>query len=86
MRRMATMRAAKERKRVSEACKAECVGVVTFDGSIFGGRHEMRCLYSCDYSDTHLMIEIDGRASKARTVRGIYKLLADRLAQQREEI
>jgi len=71
---------------MAEAQAAECVGVITFEGAMFGGTHEMRCLYSCSYSDTHLMIEIDGRASSARTVRGIYKLLAYRLVQQREAI
>jgi len=71
--------AARRRKREERAMGAECVGVVRFDGAMFGGRHEVRCLYSEDYSDTHLMVEVDGVASKARTVGGVYRLLARRL-------
>lgn len=85
LRRMATMRAAKERKRMAESCVAKCVGVITFDGPMFGGDHTLRCLFSETYSERHLMIEIDDVTSKPRTVRGVFKLLAKRLAKQREK-
>ena len=35
---------ARERKRLERTSDAECVGTVVFDGPMFGGRHEMRCL------------------------------------------
>jgi hypothetical protein len=75
----ATMRAAKERRRREDAQAAECVGVVTFEGPMFGGKHELRCLYLPSYSETHLMIEIDGRPHRPRTVRGVVGVLAKRL-------
>ena len=80
LQRMAAMRAAKERKRQAEACDAEHVGTVIFDGPLFGGRHVMRCLYRCGYSETHLMVEIDGVAFKPLTRRGIDRIIARRIA------
>ena len=79
LRRMAAMRAAKERKRQAEACAAECVGTITFDGRLFGGRHVMRCLYRCGYSETHVMIEIDGVAFRPLTAGGLRRIIARRV-------
>lgn len=73
------MRAAKERKRVAVAAEAACVGVISFDGALFGGRHEMRLLMSDDYSERYMMVEIDGQAHRPRTVEGLRRLLARRL-------
>jgi hypothetical protein len=70
---------ARERLRAARVHAAQCVGTITFEGLLFGGRHELRCLYSETYSDRYLMIEIDGVASKARTMRGVLRLLAKRL-------
>jgi len=68
---------------MEQASGAECVGIIVFEGAMFGGRHEIRCLFSEDYSDRHVMIEIDGVASKARTVRGLHGLLARRLVREK---
>ena len=76
--------AARERLRAASVQAAECVGTITFEGPLFGGRHEMRCLFSETYSDRYLMIEIDGAASKARTMRGVLRLLSKRLMAGKE--
>ena len=72
--------AARARKRQEMVQTALCVGVIEFSGRVFGGTHTVRCLSSDAYSDRYLMIEIDGMASKARSIRGVYRLLARRLA------
>jgi hypothetical protein len=77
--RCAAMRAARERKRLERVQAAICVGTVTFDGPMFGGRHEVRCLFSDGYSETKLMLEVDDRAYAPRTWRGVVKLIAKRL-------
>ena len=77
--RCARMRAAKERLRLERTQDAECVGTVVFDGPMFDGKHEIRCLAADWFSDRHVMIEIDGKASSARTERGVLGLLARRL-------
>ena len=41
----------------------------------------MRCLYADHYSETHLMIEIDGRAFRPMTKRGVDRIIAERVLQ-----
>lgn len=77
LRRMATMRAAKERKRMSESCDTEHVGTVIIDGPLFNGRHVIKRLYRCGYSDTQIIIDIDGKQRRPRSYRGVLRLLAN---------
>ena len=51
---------ARERKRLERAKDAECVGTITFEGQMFGGRHEMRLLLADWFDDRKMMVEIDG--------------------------
>ena len=71
--------AAKARKKAEQASAMEIVGTVTFDGPMFGGNHVMRCLFCDDYSDRHVMLEIDGAPFAPKTVAGVYRLIARRL-------
>ncbi len=52
------------------------------EGPMFGGKHEIRCLYSDVYSETKLMLEVDGKAYAPRTWLGIVKLIAKRLVRK----
>jgi hypothetical protein len=71
---------AREKKKREQAQETECVGTVTFDGPMFGGVHVMRCLFSEDYSDRYLMIDVDGAAFRPLTVEGVRKVIAKRCA------
>ena len=73
--------AARQRKIEQERDDAELVGTVQFSGSMFGGEHVLTCYAADWYSDSKVMIEIDGHASKARTVRGLQRVIARRLTQ-----
>jgi len=75
--------AGRQRKMDSARDAAELVGTVTFSGPIFGGDHVLRCFEADWYSESDLMLEIDGTASKARTVGGVRRLLAARLVTER---
>lgn len=77
LRRLANMRVAKERKRLAEADAAIEVGMIQFSGLMFGGEHILRCLSRSEKN--HLLIEIDGRPHKPRTLRGLLALIAKRL-------
>lgn len=76
-RKCAAMRAAKERRRLEQAAAAVEVGVVQFSGPAFGGPHVLRALHRD--GDGHLLVEIDGRAHRPRTLRGLVRVLARRL-------
>lgn len=75
----------RERKKREQTHAAECVGTVTFDGPMFGGVHVMRCLFSEDYSDRYLMIDVDGAAFRPLTVEGVRKLIAKRIGAKQQE-
>jgi hypothetical protein len=79
--RCAAMRAIKERKRLTAAQAAVCVGIVVFDGAMFGGKHTLRCW---DFGDERMVwIEIDGQHHKPRSWRGVLRLIAKRLTNSR---
>lgn len=76
----AKMRAAKERKRMAGATEAEerVIGVVTFEGPAFGGKHTVRLVGRSDRPVVD--VEVDGRVTCARTPRGARALLLRRMA------
>ena len=69
--------AAKAQKRISEAIVAQEVGTVVFDGAAFGGQHRIRSFQRGD--DDYLLIEIDGKVHKPRTLRGLVRIICRRL-------
>jgi len=69
--------AARERKRIAAVLEAREVGRVTFSGQMFGGEHLIRCLDAGD--ETRLWIEVDGRAHRARTWRGLVRVICKRI-------
>jgi hypothetical protein len=71
--------AGRRRKMLEQAAAAVCIGTVTFEGPAFGGRHTIRCLMADGYSETRMMLEIDGRQRKARTVRGMVRMVCARV-------
>ncbi len=73
------MREAKERKRMSAEGPAETTeaGRVTFSGLF--GEHTVRLLARSD-DPLHVDIEVDGRTTCSRTVRGAKALLMRRIA------
>lgn len=71
--RCASMRAAKERKRMEFGSTMHDVGGITTDG-LFGA-HKIRFLSYGD-GEPHYAITVDGEHRQARTERGILRLLA----------
>ncbi len=67
--------AARARKRFEEGAAVEVVevGRVTFEGDVFGGRHEI-VLRSRSGADA-LLVECDGRELRPRTLRGFVALV-----------
>lgn len=76
--RLANMRAAKERKRLERAVAMREIGVILFDGEMFGGKHRIRCL--TDDIAPVLWLEIDGQLHRPRSYRGVLRTIAKRLA------
>ena len=91
---MAAKRGEKQRKRLKERGKlgvqkrrenimrmgAESVEVaqIIFSGKLFSNEtHIIRCLSHED--ETHLVIEIDGMLYKPQTIRGLKKIIAERI-------
>jgi hypothetical protein len=70
----ANQRAAKERKRIAEACHWRDVGGFTTDGIL--GNHKVRLLAKDD-EDKWLAVFVDGQAKQPRTMRGIKNCIAD---------
>jgi len=77
LRKMAVMRAAKERKRIAESVTATECGRILFDGPMFGGPHFLRCLSDSD--ERVVRLEIDGNLYKPKSYRGVLRLLARRI-------
>lgn len=79
--RCARMREAKERLRQKlygpDATPNVC-GTVTFEGPAFGGRHAVRLLAAGDA--THVLLEVDGRLTCSKTVRGARSLILRRIS------
>lgn len=72
--------AAKARLRLARVQESVEVGVIRFSGPMFGGaEHVLRCLVRD--ADPALLIEIDGLAHRPRSIRGLRKLLAERILQ-----
>ena len=71
--RCASMRAAKESKRMAFGATMHDVGGITTDG-IFGA-HKIRLLSYGD-GEPHYAITVDGEHRQARTERGVLRLLA----------
>ena len=70
----ATMRAAKERKRIEQAASMRDVGGFVTDGCL--GNHAVRLLaYPGD--TRHLAVVLDGRHRQARTLAGIKRCMAE---------
>jgi len=77
--------ATKKARREAEAQEAVCVGTVTFEGKMFGGRHRLRCLYSESYSLDRYMVEIDGNHHRPQTRRGLMGMIVRRVWARGEE-
>lgn len=72
-RRCAAMRAAKARRRVAEAVVVAEVGRVSFEGPLFGGRHEI-VLRTRTGADA-MLVCCDGKELRPRTARGFVAML-----------
>lgn len=68
---------ARERKRLAAVQEAREVGRVMFFGPMFGGEHILRCLDAGD--ETRLWIEVDGRAHRPRSWRGLMRVVCKRI-------
>lgn len=75
----AKMRDAKERKRMELAddVTVNVIGVVTFEGGMFGGTHRVRFIGRNDRPVVD--VEVDGRVTCAKTPRGARALLMRRI-------
>ena len=73
--RCAAMRAAKARKRMERAGAHDVVkvGRVVFEGTLFGGRHEMVLRHRA--GEKCLMVQCDGVELRPRTGRGFVAML-----------
>ena len=56
---------------------AEEVGTIIFNGPCFGGEHTLRLLHRD--GEAKLLLEVDGKAFRPLTRRGIRKILAERI-------
>jgi hypothetical protein len=76
-RRCASMRAAKQLKRLASAPSCCEVGVIIFEGLMFNGRHIMtiEARDGCQ----HVYPRIDGISYKPMTIRGLRSLIAKRI-------
>jgi hypothetical protein len=79
LRKMADMRAAKERKRLEQAQSMRDVGGFATDGCL--GDHSVRLL-AWPGEDRHLAVVVDGEHRQARTLRGIVRGLAEMIARR----
>lgn len=68
---------ARERKRLAAVTEAREVGKVAFFGPMFSGVHILRCLDMGD--ETRLWIEVDGRAYRLRSWRGLMRVVCKRV-------
>lgn len=79
--RCARMREAKERRR-QELCATTAspnvCGTVTFEGPAFGGHHTVRLIAAGDA--THVLLEVDGRLTCSKTIRGARSLILRRIS------
>ena len=77
------MREAKEKRRLALAVSAAAcvIGVVTFEGAAFGGTHTVRFLGRGDRPVVD--VEVDGRVTCVKTVRGAKALLMRRICRPR---
>ena len=57
--------------------EAREVGRVFFSGPMFGGEHTLRCLDAGD--EARLWFEIDGRAHRPRSWRGLMRIICKRI-------
>lgn len=62
---------------MAQVHEAREVGRVAFSGPMFGGEHTIRCLDAGD--ESRLWIEIDGRAYRSRTWRGVMRMVVKRM-------
>ena len=76
------MREAKDRKRLALAVSVNScvVGVVTFNGPIFGGTHAVRFIARSDRPVVD--VEVDGRLTCVKTPRGARALVLRRIGRQ----
>lgn len=79
LKKCAAMRAAKEKKRLAEAERADWCGAVLFVGPMFGGGHWLDLRARGE--ERRLLVEIDGQPFRPLTARGLRGLLAKRLLQ-----
>ena len=71
---------ARERKRLAAVREAVEVGRVIFTGAMFGGEHVIRCL---DVGDERVLcVEIDGRAQRPKTWRGLMRMVCKRIIER----
>lgn len=73
----ARMRRAKARKMAERTGSMDEVGRILFDGPMFGGEHEIKCMANGDPS--HIWLMIDGVGYRRSTWKGVSRLLAKRL-------
>ena len=72
--RCADMRRAKERKRVERGLALRDVGGLVTDGCL--GVHVVRLL-AYPEAEKHLAVRVDGKEKRARTLRGIVRVIAE---------
>lgn len=68
---------ARERKRLAAVSEAREIGRVTFSGPMFRGEHVVRCLDVGD--ESRVWVEVDGQAHRARTWRGVMRVVCKRI-------
>ena len=68
-----------------DATAAVEVGMATFSGPAWGGDHTLRLLATAE-EDAPLYIEVDGRAARPRTPRGVRALLARMIDRARRRV
>jgi hypothetical protein len=67
----------RERKRLAAIQEAKEVGKVVFSGKMFGGEHVIRCLDVGD--ENRIWIEVDGRAHRTWTWKGLMRVVCKRI-------